>query len=143
MNQLPVIEGNGRSVSRQRATFTRQVKVADIQSVISAHYELSRADLIGRSRKRMVCWPRQMAMSVTRQVTDMSLPEIGRRFGGRDHTTVLHACEAVMLRCDRIAEQRADLDAFLAILAPVARAEFIRRETIYGRFSSVRRGALQ
>jgi len=68
----------------------------------------------------------------------MSMPEIGRRFGGRDHTTVLHACRAVPARLPDYPELSADYDALFKILTPGDRAEFIRQKAIYGRFSSVR-----
>jgi len=116
-----------------------RVKVADIQVAVAAHYGLTRAQLTGAGRKRHTAWPRQMAMLLTRNLTKLSMPEIGRRFGGRDHTTVLYACRAVPARLPDYPDLSADYDALFSILTPSDRAEFFRRDTIYGRFSSVRR----
>ncbi|MBA3812495.1 MAG: chromosomal replication initiator protein DnaA, partial [Caulobacteraceae bacterium] len=69
----------------------RRVTVDDIQKAASEHFGLKQADLISERRTRAVARPRQAAMWLAKQLTTRSLPDIGRRFGGRDHTTVLHA----------------------------------------------------
>ncbi|HEX3910904.1 MAG TPA: chromosomal replication initiator protein DnaA [Solirubrobacteraceae bacterium] len=66
--------------------------VAEIQTAVGEHFGLSRAELLSSTRAARVAWPRQLAMYLTRELTTESLPSIGRHFGGRDHTTVLHAC---------------------------------------------------
>jgi chromosomal replication initiator protein len=73
----------------------RKVTVDQIQKLVSEHYNLKQADLISERRARAVARPRQVAMWLAKQVTVRSLPDIGRRFGGRDHTTVLHAVRRI------------------------------------------------
>lgn len=73
----------------------RTISVTHIQKVICDHYGLHLEDMTGKKRTRNIAFPRQIAMFMTRDLTDMSLPKIGDAFGGRDHTTVIHACERV------------------------------------------------
>ncbi|MEZ5851389.1 MAG: chromosomal replication initiator protein DnaA [Hyphomicrobiaceae bacterium] len=73
----------------------RRIKIEDILKVISRHYGISRGDILSQRRHRSVVWPRQIGMYLAKQLTSRSLPEIGRRFGNRDHTTVLHAIRKV------------------------------------------------
>jgi chromosomal replication initiator protein len=73
----------------------RKVTVDQIQKTVAEHYSLSQADLISERRARAVARPRQVAMWLAKQITTRSLPDIGRRFGGRDHTTVLHAVRRI------------------------------------------------
>ena len=73
----------------------RKVTVDMIQKTVSEHYGLTQADLISERRARAVARPRQVAMWLAKQITTRSLPDIGRRFGGRDHTTVLHAVRRI------------------------------------------------
>ncbi|HEX7759707.1 MAG TPA: chromosomal replication initiator protein DnaA [Caulobacteraceae bacterium] len=73
----------------------RRVTVDDIQKAASEHFGLKQADLISERRTRSVARPRQAAMWLAKQLTTRSLPDIGRRFGGRDHTTVLHAVRRI------------------------------------------------
>jgi len=73
----------------------RKVTVDQIQKMVAEHYNLKQADLISERRARAVARPRQVAMWLAKQVTVRSLPDIGRRFGGRDHTTVLHAVRRI------------------------------------------------
>jgi chromosomal replication initiator protein len=70
----------------------RRRSVADIQERICAHFGISMDQLLSTSRAQPVAWPRQIAMYLARELTDATLPAIGRAFGGRNHTTVLHAC---------------------------------------------------
>ena len=69
----------------------KRVKIEDIQRVVARQYNVSRSDLLSSRRTANVVRPRQVAMYLAKTLTLRSLPEIGRRFGGRDHTTVLHA----------------------------------------------------
>jgi chromosomal replication initiator protein len=78
-----------------RVTDNRRVKIEDIQRVVSKHFNVSKQDLLSSRRTRSIVWPRQIAMYLAKSLTLRSLPEIGRRFGGRDHTTVLHAVRKV------------------------------------------------
>ncbi|HEY0435726.1 MAG TPA: chromosomal replication initiator protein DnaA, partial [Phenylobacterium sp.] len=73
----------------------RKVTVDQIQKTVAEHYSLKQADLISERRARAVARPRQVAMWLAKQITTRSLPDIGRRFGGRDHTTVLHAVRRI------------------------------------------------
>ncbi len=73
----------------------KRVKIDDIQKLVASHYNISRADILSSRRTANVVRPRQIAMYLSKVLTLRSLPEIGRRFGGRDHTTVLHAVRKV------------------------------------------------
>lgn len=73
----------------------RRVKIEDIQRVVARQYNVSRSDLLSSRRTANVVRPRQIAMFLAKTLTLRSLPEIGRRFGGRDHTTVLHAVRKI------------------------------------------------
>jgi chromosomal replication initiator protein len=73
----------------------KRVKIEDIQRVVARHYNVSRGDLLSSRRTANVVRPRQVAMYLAKTLTLRSLPEIGRRFGGRDHTTVLHAVRKI------------------------------------------------
>jgi chromosomal replication initiator protein len=73
----------------------KRVKIEDIQKLVASHYNVSRSDILSERRTAAVVKPRQIAMYLAKVLTLRSLPEIGRRFGGRDHTTVLHAVRKI------------------------------------------------
>lgn len=73
----------------------RRIKIDDILRVISRHYGVTRGDILSERRNRSIVLPRQVGMYLAKRLTARSLPEIGRRFGGRDHTTVLHAIRKI------------------------------------------------
>jgi chromosomal replication initiator protein len=73
----------------------RRIKVEDILRIVSRHFAVSKADILSDRRHRSVVRPRQIGMYLAKQLTSRSLPEIGRRFGNRDHTTVLHAIRKI------------------------------------------------
>jgi chromosomal replication initiator protein len=73
----------------------RRVKIDDILRIVSRHFAVSKSDILSQRRHRSVVWPRQIGMYLAKQLTSRSLPEIGRRFGDRDHTTVLHAIRKI------------------------------------------------
>ena len=73
----------------------RRIKIEDILKVVSRHFGVSKGDILSQRRHRSVVWPRQVGMYLAKQLTARSLPEIGRRFGNRDHTTVLHAIRKI------------------------------------------------
>mgnify|MGYP006278163089 CR=1 FL=1 len=73
----------------------RLVTVDNIQKTVAEYYKLRVADLLSKRRSRSVARPRQMAMAMAKELTTHSLPEIGDAFGGRDHTTVIHACRVI------------------------------------------------
>ncbi|WP_283602369.1 MULTISPECIES: chromosomal replication initiator protein DnaA, partial [Serratia] len=71
------------------------VTIDNIQKTVAEYYKIKIADLLSKRRSRSVARPRQMAMALAKELTNHSLPEIGDAFGGRDHTTVLHACRKI------------------------------------------------
>ena len=73
----------------------RRVRIEDIQRIVARHYNVSKTELLSNRRTRSIVKPRQVAMYLAKVMTPRSLPEIGRRFGGRDHTTVLHAVRKI------------------------------------------------
>src|ERR1700690_1118198 len=73
----------------------KRVRIEEIQRIVARHYNVSRSDLLSSRRTANVVRPRQIAMYLAKTLTLRSLPEIGRRFGGRDHTTVLHAVRKI------------------------------------------------
>jgi chromosomal replication initiator protein len=89
----------------------KRVKIEDIQKLVASHYSVSRADILSSRRTAAVVKPRQVAMFLAKMLTLRSLPEIGRRFGGRDHTTVLHAVRKIesLLQTDTILREELEL----------------------------------
>ena len=73
----------------------RKVSIDNIQKTVASYYKIKIADLLSKRRSRSVARPRQLAMALAKELTNHSLPEIGDAFGGRDHTTVLHACRKI------------------------------------------------
>ena len=73
----------------------RQVSVDNIQKTVAEYYNIKLSDLLSKRRSRSITRPRQMSMFLAKELTNYSLPEIGESFGGRDHTTVLHACKKI------------------------------------------------
>ncbi|UHS55323.1 chromosomal replication initiator protein DnaA [Agrobacterium vaccinii] len=73
----------------------KRVRIEDIQRIVARHYNVSRQELVSNRRTRVIVKPRQVAMYLAKMLTPRSFPEIGRRFGGRDHTTVLHAVRKI------------------------------------------------
>jgi chromosomal replication initiator protein len=85
-----------------------RVKIDDILKIVGRHYNVARTDLLSPRRARSIVMPRQIGMYLAKKMTSRSLPEIGRRFGGRDHSTVLHAVRKIdgqMQRDDRLARE--------------------------------------
>jgi chromosomal replication initiator protein len=73
----------------------RLVTIENIQKTVAEYYKIRMADMLSKRRSRSIARPRQVAMALARELTNHSLPEIGDAFGGRDHTTVLHACDRI------------------------------------------------
>ncbi len=94
-----------------RSQEARRVRIEDILRIVSRHYKVPRNDLLSSRRSRDVVRPRQIAMYLAKSLTSRSLPEIGRRFGGRDHTTVLHSVRKVeqMMKDDTELTQEIEL----------------------------------
>ena len=74
---------------------SRKITIDEIQRKVSEHYNIRLSDMIGPRRMRTLARPRQIAMYLSKQLTSRSLPEIGRSFGGRDHTTVMHGVRKI------------------------------------------------
>ncbi|WP_237059823.1 chromosomal replication initiator protein DnaA [Microbulbifer sediminum] len=87
----------------------RLVSIDNIQRVVAEYYKIKVADLLSKRRSRSVARPRQVAMSLAKELTNHSLPEIGDAFGGRDHTTVLHACRKIRELQESDADIREDV----------------------------------
>ena len=93
----------------------RRVTIDEIQKRVADHFKIRHAEMISARRARVVARPRQIAMYIAKQLTPRSLPEIGRRFGGRDHTTVIHAVKQIEKL--RAADTEIDADVRLLIRA--------------------------
>jgi len=74
---------------------SRQVSVEDVQKAVAGHFKIDIAELKTKKRIKSIVVPRQIAMYLARELTSLSLPEIGRSFGGKDHTTVLHSYKKI------------------------------------------------
>jgi len=94
----------------------KQVGIDNIQRVVAEYYKIKVADLLSKRRSRSVARPRQVAMSLAKELTNHSLPEIGDAFGGRDHTTVLHACRKIKELKEEDADIREDVKNLLRSL---------------------------
>ena len=94
----------------------RRIKIEDIVKAVSRHFEVSRGDILSQRRHRSVVWPRQIGMYLAKQLTARSLPEIGRRFGGRDHTTVLHAIRKIEGELNRNARLKDEIEDLKRLL---------------------------
>jgi chromosomal replication initiator protein len=90
----------------------RRISIDEIQTRVSEHYRIRKAEMTSARRAREVARPRQVAMYLSKQLTPRSLPEIGRRFGGRDHTTVIHAVRQI----EKLRAQDSELDADIRLL---------------------------
>ncbi len=94
----------------------RLVTIDNIQRTVAEHYKIKMSDMLSKRRTRSVARPRQVAMAMAKQLTNHSLPEIGEAFGGRDHTTVLHACRKVKELQDSSTEMREDIKLLIRLL---------------------------
>jgi chromosomal replication initiator protein len=98
------------------ALHDKQISIENIQRTVAEYYKIKVADLLSKRRTRSVTRPRQMAMALAKELTNHSLPEIGDSFGGRDHTTVLHACKKIIELREQDASIREDHNNFIKIL---------------------------
>nr|NIP15394.1 chromosomal replication initiator protein DnaA [Pseudomonadales bacterium]NIX08683.1 chromosomal replication initiator protein DnaA [Pseudomonadales bacterium] len=89
------IEQVKRALRDLLAIQDRQVGIDNIQRTVAEYYNIKISDILSKRRNRTIARPRQMAMCLAKELTNHSLPEIGEAFGGRDHTTVLHACRKI------------------------------------------------
>ncbi|MDC9701605.1 MAG: chromosomal replication initiator protein DnaA [Alphaproteobacteria bacterium] len=105
---IPVAEGLVRDLVQN--VDPKRVRIEQIQRVVAKHFNISRQELISSRRSRAIVYPRQICMYLAKTMTDRSLPEIGRRFGGRDHTTVLHAIRKIEnMKQDEVISRKIDL----------------------------------
>jgi len=95
----------------------RMVTINNIQKVVAEYYKIRVSDLHSKDRSRVVARPRQMAMALAKELTTHSLPEIGDAFGGRDHTTVLHACRKIGELSNSNGNVKEDFDNLMRILS--------------------------
>ncbi len=110
------IELAGESLKDLLAFQDRLVTINNIQKTAAEYFKIRLSDIHSRSRSRQVARPRQVAMALAKELTNHSLPEIGEAFGGRDHTTVLHACRKVAELLDKDSRIKEDYDNLLRIL---------------------------
>ncbi|MGH6888811.1 MAG: chromosomal replication initiator protein DnaA [Rhizomicrobium sp.] len=116
LTQNPLALNQAVNTIVSRGTATRRTSIEDIQRKIADFYKLELRDFQSSQRSRRVARPRQVAMFLARAITERSLPEIGRRFGGRDHTTVLHACRRIAALCDEDPTFRQEIDFLKQVL---------------------------
>jgi chromosomal replication initiator protein len=94
----------------------RQVSIENIQRIVADYYKIKVSEMYSKRRSRNVARPRQIAMALAKELTQLSLPDIGEAFGGRDHTTVLHACRKVALLKSTSTELTRDFNSLLNVL---------------------------
>jgi len=94
-NQAITVELAKEALKDLLAVQNRQVSIENIQKTVADYYKIKVADMFSKKRTRVLARPRQIAMHLAKELTNLSLPEIGQSFGGRDHTTVLHACRKI------------------------------------------------
>jgi chromosomal replication initiator protein len=116
---------NGRDITLESAkealkdllsVQNRQITVESIQKTVAEFYKIKVTDMHSKKRSRNVARPRQMAMALAKELTSLSLPNIGDAFGNRDHTTVLHACRTIATLRDRDAELNRDFHVLQQVL---------------------------
>jgi chromosomal replication initiator protein len=95
---------------------SRQVSIDNIQKTVADYYKIKVSEMYSKKRTRNVARPRQIAMALAKELTHLSLPDIGEAFGGRDHTTVLHACRKVAALKSTDLDITRDFDSLLKVL---------------------------
>ena len=98
------------------AVQNRQISIDNIQKTVADYYKVRVTDMHSKKRSRAVARPRQVAMALAKELTQLSLPEIGSNFGGRDHTTVLHACRQIAKLRESIPDLNHDVNFLLQML---------------------------
>jgi chromosomal replication initiator protein len=98
------------------AVQSRQVSIENIQKTVADYYKIKVSEMYSKKRSRTVARPRQMAMALAKELTQLSLPDIGEAFGGRDHTTVLHACRKIAELRSHNSDITRDFTALLQVL---------------------------
>lgn len=98
------------------ASQSRQVSIENIQRTVADYYKIKVSEMYSKKRTRNVARPRQVAMALAKELTQMSLPDIGEAFGGRDHTTVLHACRKIAQLRSTSNEMTTDIASLMKVL---------------------------
>jgi len=98
------------------AVQNRQVSIENIQRTVADYYKIKVAEMYSKKRSRNVARPRQVAMALAKELTQLSLPDIGEAFGGRDHTTVLHACRKIADLRNSNGDITRDVNSLLKVL---------------------------
>ena len=112
-----ITENFAREVLRDMLTVhDRLITIENIQKTVCEYYKIRMAELLSKRRHRSIVRPRQMAMALCKELTQHSLPEIGDAFGGRDHTTVIHACRKIAELCETDGRLREDKVKLLRLL---------------------------
>lgn len=99
------------------AVQAKLVSIGNIQKTVAEYYKLKREDLLSKKRTRFIARARQVAMSLAKELTQHSLPEIGNSFGGRDHTTVIHACRQIKALMESDFSMKEDYMSLLRVLS--------------------------
>jgi chromosomal replication initiator protein len=98
------------------AVQNRQISIENIQKTVADYYKIKTSDMHSKKRSRIVARPRQVAMYLAKELTQLSLPEIGANFGGRDHTTILHGCRQIAKLKDTLPDLNHDVNVLLQVL---------------------------
>ncbi|MFA5170785.1 MAG: chromosomal replication initiator protein DnaA [Sulfuriferula sp.] len=114
-NKAITLESAKEALKDLLAVQSRQVSIENIQKTVADFYKIKIIDLHSKKRTRVLVRPRQIAMSLAKELTNMSLPDIGASFGGRDHTTVIHACRKVV----ELKEEDSNINREYALLLQV------------------------
>jgi chromosomal replication initiator protein len=117
LTKKPVTAEMAEEAVGLRSSGTKKTSIEDIQRKTAEYYKLDVRDFHSPQRARRVARPRQVAMYLARILTTRSLPEIGRRFGGRDHTTVLHACRRVEALCNEDQDFKSEVEFLRTLLS--------------------------
>ncbi len=113
----PITEAFAQEVLRDLLlVHDRLITLENTQKTVAEYYKMKVSDLLSPRRTRAIARPRQMAMALCKELTEHSLPEIGKAFGGRDHTTVLHACRKIEALCATDGRLREDKAKLLRLL---------------------------
>ena len=126
LTKQPVTMEVAEQTLGSRTTSSRKTSIEDIQRKTAEFYKLDLRDFQSAGRARRIARPRQVAMYLARELTMRSLPEIGKRFGGRDHTTVLHACRRIAALCDEDPLFKQEVDFLKNVLSRKHDAELAK-----------------
>lgn len=91
----------------------RQINIPRIKEIVAKHYNIRVDEFDSKKRSRAIAFPRQIAMYLTRELTDLSLPKIGEEYGGRDHTTVMHACDKISNQISEDRQLKSEIDTLV------------------------------